>query len=80
MEKEVCRIIEKDGVLSMNIDANINIALNALLLFARIIYVNSVEDIGIEKDDSKGIIFDIIEKAIEEGNEELSWQIVNKVI
>ena len=71
MEKEICRIMEKDGVLSMNIDTNINSALNALLLFARTIYVNSVEDIGIEKDNSKGIIFDIIEKAIEEGNEEL---------
>jgi hypothetical protein len=71
MEKEVCHIIEKDGVLSMKIDTNINTALNALLLFARTIYVNSVEDIGIEKDDSRGIIFDIIERAIEEGNEEL---------
>lgn len=56
----------------MNIDTNINTALNALLLFARTIYVNSVEDIGIEKDNSKGIIFDIIERAIEEGNEELA--------
>lgn len=71
MEKEICRIIEKDGVLSMNIDTNINTALNALLLFTRTIYVNSINDIGIEKDNSKGIIFDIIERAIEEGNEEL---------
>ena len=56
----------------MNVDTNINTALNALLLFARTIYVNSINDIGIEKDNSKGIIFDIIERAIEEGNEELA--------
>ena len=56
----------------MNVDTNINTALNALLLFTRTIYVNSVEDIGIEKDDSRGIIFNIIERAIKEGNEELA--------
>lgn len=72
MEKEVCRIIEKDGVLFMNVDTNINTALNALLLFARTIYVNSVEDIGIEKNDSRGIIFNIIDRAVEEGNKELA--------
>lgn len=71
MEKEICRIIEKDGVLSMNVDTNVNTALNALMLFVRTLYVSGVKNVGMDKEAFEEVLFNATKEAIAEGNEEL---------
>lgn len=69
MEKTICVITEKDGVLSMDIDTDINTALNAFVLFSEVFYTKGVKDVGIEKDVLKKIMLDGVSLAIEETNE-----------
>ena len=72
MEREVCRIIEKDGSVSMNIDTDINTALNALMLFVRTLYVSGIRDVGMDKEAFEEVLIKATKEALAEGNEELA--------
>lgn len=64
--KTICTITEKDDVLSMDIDTDINTALNALVLFTEVFYNKAIEDNGIEREAIENILRDALELVFEE--------------
>lgn len=70
MEKTICEIIEKDGVLRLNMDTDINTALNALILFTKTFYNSAIKDSWISEEETEYIIKKAFEMAIKEAKED----------
>lgn len=66
MNKQICVITEKNNVLSMDIDTDINTALNAFVLFAEVFYNKAREDCFIEDDAIQEIMRQALELVFEE--------------
>lgn len=64
--KTICTITEKDDVLSMDIDTDINTALNALVLFTGVFYNKAIKDNGIEREAIENILRNALEYVFKE--------------